>query len=286
MIMETNSELVMEGRFPDFLIIGAMKCGTSSLHDYIGEHPDVFMSSPKELHFFDNANYDPERIPWYKAQFSSNKKICGASPQNYTKCHNKYYQGIAQRVYKHMPNVKLIYIVRDPLKRIQSHIIENYYGEPLSDLNYNIKSGHYAKTSMYAMQLKEYLRFFKQNQILIISLEELVKEKLKTMNTVFQFLELNELTDEKSFDFVRNAKEMKSCPNWFAQTYFYKGINKVSPRFIQTLITNPFLKKWIFQKRLDRLLQHVEVSVYGNQLKEDVTLFRKLSGKPFKEWSI
>ena len=42
----------MNGRLPDFLIIGAMKCGTTSLHDYLGKHPDIFVSKVKEIHFF------------------------------------------------------------------------------------------------------------------------------------------------------------------------------------------------------------------------------------------
>jgi hypothetical protein len=276
----------MQGRFPDFLIIGAMKCGTSSLHDYIGQHPDVFMSTPKELHFFDEANYDPGRISWYQSQFTSDKKVCGASPQNYTKCHNRYYQGIAQRIHQHIPGVKLIYIVRDPFKRIQSHIIENYYGEPIHDLKYNIESGHYAKTSMYAYQLSEYLKYFKKEQILVLTLEELVAQKLSTMNKVFQFLGLDPMSDEKAFDFIRNTREMKACPNWFARTIFYRLVNKISPRFAKKITNNGLLDKLIFKKKLDGLLNHIEIEKYRHQIEQDVKQLRAITGNDFKEWSI
>jgi len=48
----------MKGRKPDFLIIGAMKCGTTSLHDYLGKHPEIYTTNPKEIHFFDDKNFD------------------------------------------------------------------------------------------------------------------------------------------------------------------------------------------------------------------------------------
>ena len=276
----------MKGRFPDFLVIGAMKCGTTSLHEYLSKHPDIFMSTPKELHFFDDANFDPAKIEWYKEQFRSDKKICGSSPQSYSKCHNKYYRGIPERLHQYMPDIKLIYIVRDPIKRITSHVIENYYGEPLHDVEYNIESGHYAKTSMYYMQLSAYLEYFPREQILILSLEDLTAERLKTMNETFRFLGVQELADDSLFDFVANSRESQGFPLWFLRSYFFRAMNKLAPGMMNKLASNTFLKKFIFQKRLEKLLERVDINNYREEIENDVREFRKLTGKQFGQWSI
>jgi len=64
----------MKGRKPDFLIIGAMRCGTTSLHDYLGKHPEIYTTNPKEIHFFDDKNFDKGLLNAYYQHFISEKK--------------------------------------------------------------------------------------------------------------------------------------------------------------------------------------------------------------------
>ena len=98
----------MEGRLPNLLIIGAMKAGTSSLHEYLNLHPDIYMSNPKEIHYYADEFYQNKTKDWYTSFFKTDKKIAGTTPQSYTKYHNKYYQNIPERIYKDTPDVKLI----------------------------------------------------------------------------------------------------------------------------------------------------------------------------------
>jgi hypothetical protein len=101
----------MEYKKPDFLIIGAMKAGTTSLHDYLGLHPEMYTTTPKELHFFTKEQYESNSIEWYLIHFKTTKKLAGTTPQNYTKRHDNRFKNVPERINRHLPKFKLIYIV-------------------------------------------------------------------------------------------------------------------------------------------------------------------------------
>src|SRR5688500_19663917 len=71
------------GALPNLLIIGAMKCGTTSLHHYLDLHPDISMSDPKEVRFFDDPAWE-ERIDWYRGHFDPNAPVTGESSVYYS----------------------------------------------------------------------------------------------------------------------------------------------------------------------------------------------------------
>lgn len=275
----------MEGKLPNLLIIGAMKSGTSSLHDYLSLHPDIFMSGPKEIHYFADENYHLKTIDWYKSFFKTDKKIRGCSPQSYTKCHNKFYQHIPERIKKHKPDVKMIYIVRDPIKRYSSHILESYHCDPQEDILYSKESDNYLKTSMYYMQLQAYLKYFDLSQIHILSLEDLEKNRLDELNAIFRFLGVEELRDEKLFDFVTNAAETKAIPTVIRHHWLYRLGNKIS-RKITTKIANRIASNFFAHQLKKQVLTEKEEKELRTKLEEDVTNFRKITGKDFSNWSI
>jgi len=112
--------------FPDFIIIGAQKCGTTSLFKYLSQHPDVYPSYPKEIHFF-STRFN-RGIPWYRSHFpltiqkeiverSNNRQFLTgeASPNYFANPH------AAGRVSKVVPNVMLIILLRNPVERAYSH---------------------------------------------------------------------------------------------------------------------------------------------------------------------
>src|SRR4051794_4150382 len=104
---------------PNLIIIGGLKCGTTSIHHYLGLHPDVQMSKPKELNFFvEEPNWDLG-LHWYTARFADRHPVRGESSPHYTNLPR--FSGVAERIQRHCPDTKLLYMVRDPIKRILSH---------------------------------------------------------------------------------------------------------------------------------------------------------------------
>src|SRR5215218_3255372 len=98
------------GALPNLLVIGAQKCGTSSLHRYLGAHPEVGMSRDKELDFLGGPGFPNwERgVDWYRAQFDADKSVRGESSPSYTA--HPFVTGTAERAHALVPGAKLIYL--------------------------------------------------------------------------------------------------------------------------------------------------------------------------------
>lgn len=275
----------MEGRLPNLLIIGAMKCGTTSLHDYLNRHPDIFMSEPKEIHYYADENYNSKDVGWYKDFFKSDSKIVGTTPQSYTKAHNKYYKNIPERIHKDTPDVKMIYIVRDPIKRYASHILESYHCDPIHDIEYSKESGNFWKTSLYYYQISHYLKYFKKEQIHVLSLEELNENPLNELNKIFKFLEVEEVENKSLFDFVSNSAETKKIPKRIKNNILYRAGLKLNAN--ATAKVGELLAKRFYKKLLSKpTLTNEDLDFLKEKLQDDVTKFRELTGKPFGKWSI
>ena len=106
---------------PSFLVIGAQKCATSSLCDMLGRHPDVFTPDPREPNFFSHADVWRQGWDWYESLFAGAEgvKAIGEGSTAYTM--QARYPETAPRIARHLPEARLIYIVRDPLERMVSH---------------------------------------------------------------------------------------------------------------------------------------------------------------------
>ncbi|MBW1859792.1 MAG: sulfotransferase domain-containing protein, partial [Deltaproteobacteria bacterium] len=101
--------------------IGALKCGTTSLHYYLGLHPEISMSREKELYFFVKECNWYKGVDWYKSHFSGQSRIYGECTPIYTAY--PVYRGVAERMHGVVPGAKLIYVVRDPIDRLVSHYV-------------------------------------------------------------------------------------------------------------------------------------------------------------------
>jgi len=290
----------MKDRLPDFLIIGAMKCGTTSLHHYLSKHPDIFMTKKKEIHFFQKNIFEKYDLKWYKNQFISDKKIAGTSPQSYTKRHLSTSSDIPSRLKKYLPNIKLIYIVRDPIERIQSHIYENieagqynyFYDFDNAILN-DIVNNHYVQTSKYDYQLEPYRDLFGQEKLYILTLEDLIANPLKELNNLFEFLNVPQL-NEADFDLrVYNRKESKTRITSFGAriNYISSKSNWIKPILPENLLNvlrknyHTFLSSKtnkIFYKRLN----HNTLREIKSQLEPDISQFCYTYNISNANWSL
>src|SRR5688500_3515585 len=97
-------------RLPTFITIGAAKSGTTSLHYYLDQHPEISMSSPKETNFFERSDA-AESLDEYQLHFRAGFPARGESSVHYT-CFPTI-PDVQERIASALPDVKLIYIVRD-----------------------------------------------------------------------------------------------------------------------------------------------------------------------------
>jgi hypothetical protein len=180
------------GALPNLIIIGGLKCGTTSIHHYLGLHPEVHMSKPKELNFFvAELNWDLG-LDWYRTRFDDRFPVRGESSPHYTNLPR--FTGVAERIREHCADVKLIYMVRDPISRVLSHwrhATGAGYETGTIDERLAQPDTGYVHRSLFWMQLQPYLELFPQEQIAIITQEELFADREKTMRRAFEFVGVN-----------------------------------------------------------------------------------------------
>jgi len=205
--------------FPDFIIIGAVRCGTTSLYYNICEHPCILPAAFDELGFFD-SNFHLG-YSWYKSMFPTiiQKKYVEYKKKNcITGEDTPFYiwnSIAAKRILKLLPNVKLIVQLRNPIDRAYSnyHVGVKYGNEKLSfekaiewelkkikqeqiyeKENEIAKFNHprsYLSKSLYAEQLKIWFELFPKENILITSTEEMLDNPVIAVNKIFQFLNVS-----------------------------------------------------------------------------------------------
>jgi hypothetical protein len=179
-----------------------MKAGTTSLHEYLHQHPQIFMSRYKEPQYFcphrlpngllwGEGNPHPEPgIDWYLKLFADagDALYAGESTTNYTKM--PVIDCCAARIYRFNPEARLIYLMRDPVERTISHYWWEVTGrrEVLPPLRAIRRDPQYTAYSHYSYQLKPYLDLFGRDRIFLLTLEEIQARPREVFHRLFQWL--------------------------------------------------------------------------------------------------
>ena len=286
------------GNLPNLIVIGAMKSGTTSLHDYLAQHPDVAMSTPKELDYFlEERNYT-KGASWYRAHFQTDKKIRGESSVNYTKRHA--FKGVPQRMAATFGEVhpKFIYLLRDPVERLVSHFVDSInYGHIRLDYDINSdwvinQKSPLVLTSKYWFQLEPYLAHFAPEQFLIVTTEALRQDRLGTMNEIFDFLNLSPIGPKVQFDQTANVSDKKMLRNrlgyYVMHSPLVQQIKRTVPTPLAKAITHSKLYRSLTRTPARRLA--VELTAESRRklrdiFADDMAQLRKFTGKPLSEWT-
>jgi hypothetical protein len=216
-LLETGRQVELKLRLrepralPDALIIGAMKSGTSSLHYYLTQHPQVVPPLRKEVHYFD-LNF-ARGEPWYRANFG---RADAAGLNLDSSPYYLFHPQVPQRAHALLPNARLIVLLRDPVRRAYSHYWhERDKGrEPLSfedaiaaepervereharlaageiDRSTSHQYFSYLARGRYAEQLERWLQFYPREQMLVLGFEDLAREPLPVLNRTLDWLGL------------------------------------------------------------------------------------------------
>jgi sulfotransferase family protein len=213
---------------PDFLVIGAEKCGTTSLYQALTSHPDVHPSRRKEPHYFDYHHARGET--WYRAWFPyvwvralrrrrRGRFLTGEASPDYI-----FHPHAARRAHALLPEARLIAILRDPVERAFSHHQQQVRKgrEPLSfeeaiarepervdaplaemarDDRLTVESVtrfSYLARGRYAEQIERWIAHYPRERLLVLFSEELSKEPAETLRRAFEFLGLD--ADGVAFD--------------------------------------------------------------------------------------
>ena len=180
-------------RGPDFIIIGAMKCATSTLHEQLARQKGVFMSTPKEPNFFSDDSQWLRGTDWYAGLFENAPPgaLCGESSTHYTKLPT--YPSTIARMKRTLPDsVRFIYIMRHPVDRLVSHYIHEWTQRVISCPIQKAVREHseLIAYSRYAMQIEPFLDCFGPERVLPIFFERLARHPQTELERVCEFIGL------------------------------------------------------------------------------------------------
>ncbi len=218
-VVQTRKIFGKADALPQFIIIGAQRSGSTSLYDYLVEHPNVAPALHKEIHFFDS--FYERGLAWYKAHFqaadylSANDLITGEASPYYILSHKA-----AARLATDIPEAKIIALLRNPINRAYSHHnlqlqrghetrsfaeavkdeIEAYSKH--SNLSFQAFREVYSKETylsrcFYAAQLAVWFDYFPPEQILTLKSEDLYENRVATYQSALKFLGLPEWEPEQ-----------------------------------------------------------------------------------------
>ena len=177
---------------PNLVVIGTMKGGTRSLYEYLKAHPQVFMSTPKELNFFSHDARWEQGIDWYESRFDRREAGAAAVIGEASPSYSAYprFPHTVERMATVLPSTRLVYLVRNPVDRIHSHYQHRARsGVRMARIGEEVLTDEaYVNTSSYATQIERYLEHFSADQLLVVQSERLLRDRQTTMADVYQFV--------------------------------------------------------------------------------------------------
>jgi len=231
---------------PDFVIVGAQKAGTTSLFNYLVQHPQVFNTKFKEIHFFNRRLGEPisnykHYFPTTLSKFINRGNLAGEASPDYL-----YFPEVAYSIKETMPLTKIIILLREPVSRAFSHynhnrrmkreglsfadaikyegirIQENYFDLKTSNKSLQQDYAHYSykRKGVYYNQVKPYLDLFPREQLLIQQSEKLFRQPQEVFASTLQFLGLREFKPDK-FQVWNEGKSNKTQADPYSETIRY-----------------------------------------------------------------
>ncbi|GAB6139454.1 sulfotransferase [Methylosoma difficile] len=290
---------------PDFLIVGAMKSGTTTLYQYLCGHPDIFMTTPKEPGYFSRDSVYQKGKDWYLSLFKDAR--AGQWLGEASTCYSRWphFADVPKRIHAFNKDVKLIFIMRHPVERAYSH-----YGHSLFTDNKHYRSFEEAldaepeilDASKYMSQINRFLEYFPKEQILLVDFDALISDPDAIMQTVQAFIGCNVINLSIASEIKANeAGEASIKRKLTKQIYKIRRLpgisllvnvllpagsrNQLLHKLVDDLVGSPF-GQWLKRrgkKRLSPLNANTRVKLLSD-LMEDTKALEVYWGKDLSKW--
>lgn len=293
---------------PNLFVIGASKSGTTSLHHYLGLHPEVSMSKIKEPFFFLPEDV---RDSWrfsrvassrseYLSLFEPGARIRGEASTTYS--WHPVYTGVPRRLHEVAPDAKLIYLVRDPVERVPTLWVQRMGGREASNRGtdgpipldrhigaFDNPQNIYTWTGLYMTQIRQYLEFFPRESLLVLDADELRADRRSVMAEVFRFLGVESDFHHPGFAEERNTLTEKKLES---ATYVRMTRSGVLRQLVNLLPEN--LRERTIEAIRRPLMVPAERPAIDPELRArledhfrpEVEELREFTGRPFAGWSV
>ena len=291
---------------PNLLIVGAAKCGTTSLHNYLKQHPDIFMSKQKEPHFLINSDIGEDRIHKaitvledYEDMFKTDSiyKYKGESSVMYL----AFPEFSIKNIKKYLdPDVKIIIMLRNPVERAFAGYLHNLRYNPSENLSFEeafeksearyyqerdiTPDTRYLHVGNYYSQVESFMSMFNDN-VLVIMYEDYVNDIDLCLANVFDFLDIDKISVDTS------TRHMVG--GWIFKRKFLRNLLIPKNNFkslIKSFLPNKKIRKAIKQKIMNMITvenpsiskdMHKKLTEY---YRKDIDNLSKLLNKELNCW--
>ena len=189
----------MSSNLPTFIGIGVMKSATTWLSECLRQHPEVYLSELKEIHFFSTKYY--LGMEWYSEQFKKSDDYSAVGEFSVS-----YFDDFkhVDRIKSNLGNIKILINLRDPISRFVSHLKHIYRVEDVNkdEVKYNIDIDFFnhitqrfpslLRKGLYYPMINYCQQIFGANNVLITTKEDIDKNPKEVIKTVFEFLNIDD----------------------------------------------------------------------------------------------
>lgn len=276
----------------DFMVPGFSKCGTTTLCDLLTSHPDIYIPPTKENNFFINDNYE-QRWSDYRGFYrdAGDQKMIGEGSTFYSGSISE--KKARSNILKHYPNIKLIFIARDPFDRLESSFREFHHSgskfgvaTPFEIDKALQKLPNMLTDTLYWSRLNNYLEYVPAHRLHILFLEELKENPEKELRKCFQFLDV-----DPDIEIKKTERQLNSGSSKLYDTRFLRRIRQND--YMRSHIRKIPFEKQIRFFRSTGLMRPFGKSVEWSgdskewlmaKIEEDITRFLEHTGKPSAMW--
>jgi len=289
---------------PNFMIVGAQKSGTTTLYDILAQHSDIYLSSTKESKFFVEEEKYNKGIEFYSNEYFSKysgQKAIGEIDPEYI-----FFEDVPQRLrYDISKDLKLIFILRNPVARAYSHYLMTYkrgwdelsFEEAIKEEPQRIEKDFFSKhhqsyitRGYYSKQIKRYLEYFPiENMQFIIMEDDFIVNKEQTIHKLLKFIDVKA---DENIDIYKKSNASSQPRFKFLRDLIFKpnGVKKL----LKPLIPSQKVRYFILMNILDKINQKpqkdnkltVEQSkaIYEKYYKDEIKDLEKLLNRDLGSW--
>ena len=287
---------------PNFICLGAAKSGTTTLHDILRQHPEIYVPAFKEPHFFDIPENYKNGIDWYQKNYfkNANKKVIAEFTPSYF-----FDKEVPERIFNNLGSeVKFVVLLRHPVDRAYSHYLHSkrdeheeldfveslnqeedrlsHYIENKDYLSYLRNS--YISQGLYGDMVERYLKYFKLENFMFIHFEkEFLLKRDKTIHRVLNFLDIDSQIELQT-DLRSNPsskEKSKTLKRIMKKKGWWRTIIKWLLPSIQfrQIIRNRVQRLNIKEYRAEKISEELKSKLFSYYFRDNIDKFERLTDK-------
>lgn len=275
---------------PTFMVIGAAKCGTTSVCDILSGHPDVFMATPKEPHYFgllQEYNYVSRRA-WYESLFDDATGYRAIGEGSVSSSRPNSVHSAAHRIRDVIPNCRLIYMVRHPIRRFESDWrMLRHEGQVSASIERAVEEmPSLISWAFYWRHLNVYRDLFPDEQLLVVFLEDFARDPTTELARICRHIGVTPPSAWPEPDRPRNAaNEYRAAgrlARWTKGRPWYEAVRAHLPGVIVEMGKRMLTRQKRYHLRMTTAFRSALIEAY----RDDAAHILEYCGKPVDFWNL